>query len=1206
MADRRVSVGVDADVAPFVRGLATATAATKGFARELESTDHRLSGVVQGAMALTPALVPLGAVGVPMVAGLTAQLGAAAGAVTVALMAFNGLGDALGAVSDYRIDPSVANLQKMEQALHELGPAGADFVLFLDTVRPKIDALQNTAREGLFPGAEEGITELLDLMPEFDRIVGNISTTLGNLTAEAGDNLNDPRWVEFFDYIADEAGPTLDAMGRTLGNVTEGLVEMMMAADPMSDDFTKGMLEASRAFREWADGLEDSEGFMEFMDYIRDVRPQVADTLGAVANALVSVVTAAAPVGKVVLPGIEALAKMLSAIADSPAGPVLIGTAAGIGALSRAVALYNAANGSAIAGFLGKAGKDGQKAGLGLRHAAAGAGILTASLTDLDDSLGVSNTVMFGLMGTMAGPWGAAAGAAVGAVMDLTAANDDLEAAMRRGQAAMETGDVDAMRDAIASLKAEMDEFDINPTNDLWSRLEIAALEQEIRELEHGVGGLGSVFGSALAPQVGSTADAFDAATLSAQDFMASLDQVNARLDKRSSLRAYRDSLREFAVTMGEAPAQVRKGTAAWDVMEESLDQIAESSLTAASHLRGMGRLDFLDKARAQFIKAARDMDIPKKRAEQLADAFGLLDKVDPTIEVTEKGANRTAAQVDKVKEKADDLAAAPSILDLLANDQATPYIDAVRGNLSTLDGDQATVTITTIRTDRQDAIQQGARNLFGFENADGRVVDYFAAGGMRENHVAQIAPAGAWRVWAEDETGGEAYIPLSPTKRPRSRQIASETVARLGGSVEWYADGGLNVDQRLDVLRLQQQINELRRDLAADGKDSIKGLARAIAEAELEAAKRDLRQARRAPGIERRDALRSVELDIEGGASVEDTREALREFRKDVREAGGTWTKALANQSHRLIDLAKRQERAAGNLERETELRDRIAEKLEDEIRALEEVKSAMASFSSSVAGNFLSDPFGGAYTASGSAGPAAPVNDPALSAARAALSGAEGRYQSILASGGDRLSRSYEASKALAEVAQYRSQVDELERTTQATVEAQERTVSGLDAFRETLLRDTEAAQSFYTSLSGLSGILDAGLFQQLALSGDYGTAAQIAGLDRGQLSELNLIWQEREAAAAQVATFATQQAFGAQLDAATRAVELTEKTLARQDRTIERLNNRLENLGNRVEAGAERGVASLGRQIQAIQAAINNLPRETAAQKRKAGKR
>jgi TP901 family phage tail tape measure protein len=73
---------------------------------------------------------------------------------------------------------------------------------------------------------------------------------------------------------------------------------------------------------------------------------------------------------------------------------------------------------------------------------------------------------------------------------------------------------------------------------------------------------------------------------------------------------------------------------------------------------------------------------------------------------------------------------------------------------------------------------------------ADGGVVSYYAAGGVRENHVAQFARAGDMRVWAEPETGGEAYIPLAPSKRARSLAIWQETGRRLGVSA--HAEGSV------------------------------------------------------------------------------------------------------------------------------------------------------------------------------------------------------------------------------------------------------------------------------------------------------------------------------------------------------------------------------------------------------------------------------
>lgn len=72
-------------------------------------------------------------------------------------------------------------------------------------------------------------------------------------------------------------------------------------------------------------------------------------------------------------------------------------------------------------------------------------------------------------------------------------------------------------------------------------------------------------------------------------------------------------------------------------------------------------------------------------------------------------------------------------------------------------------------------------------ELADGGVLTRFANGG--EHHVAQIARAGEMRLWAEPETGGEAYIPLAASKRSRSQQILLNVARRFG--MHRFADGG-------------------------------------------------------------------------------------------------------------------------------------------------------------------------------------------------------------------------------------------------------------------------------------------------------------------------------------------------------------------------------------------------------------------------------
>jgi hypothetical protein len=110
---------------------------------------------------------------------------------------------------------------------------------------------------------------------------------------------------------------------------------------------------------------------------------------------------------------------------------------------------------------------------------------------------------------------------------------------------------------------------------------------------------------------------------------------------------------------------------------------------------------------------------------------------------------------------------------------------------------------------------------------AQGSVLDAYADGGV-ENHVAQIAPAGAMRVWAEPETGGEAYIPLSPMKRTRSLDIWKEAGKRLGVEIDHFADGGITWPQ-LDNIRKRLFPGSVLTSAFRPGANDYHGRAEAI-----------------------------------------------------------------------------------------------------------------------------------------------------------------------------------------------------------------------------------------------------------------------------------------------------------------------------------------------------------------------------------------
>lgn len=81
-----------------------------------------------------------------------------------------------------------------------------------------------------------------------------------------------------------------------------------------------------------------------------------------------------------------------------------------------------------------------------------------------------------------------------------------------------------------------------------------------------------------------------------------------------------------------------------------------------------------------------------------------------------------------------------------------------------------------------------GALNLDSLKMPEAKLVK-FAQGS--EDHRAQIAPPGAMRLWAEPETGGEAYIPLAQSKRSRSTAILAKVADRFGYNLTTFAGGG-------------------------------------------------------------------------------------------------------------------------------------------------------------------------------------------------------------------------------------------------------------------------------------------------------------------------------------------------------------------------------------------------------------------------------
>lgn len=619
---------------------------------------------------LGPALVPVAAAAAGPVAALTSGMTGAAAAGGSALLAFQGVGEALKALDEG--DP-----EKIAEAMEGLNGAGRSFVRFLDNARPELNQLQNVARSGMFPGMEAGLRDIIALGPQWERIVSNSSRALGQLAREGGDALRDPFWRNFFDYIATDANRAMIQMGRSAGNVAEGIAGMVMALDPAADDFSGGLLRMTRRFSRWGRTLETNDQFQKFVRYVQRVSPEVWSTLGAVADAMLEIAEAAAPIGEATLPLIRGLANAIGAVADTSFGPALIGIAAGFALLNRSLRTIEAVKASSLVTFFTGVNREGEKASKAMRGVSAAAGgliALTLGAAAIREIQKATDDSVPGLGAMEARINGLGRGKVRGLGKEF---NDLAESIRRTSNKSWSERTTDTLQTPFEGLfgeagslrqaKADLTQLDtgfaqfVEARGPLKARAQFEALAREehlTRRQQRWLISQMPEFRDAL-ENAGSggreAARGLSAAERASLRLGREMLRLNRRLEGRQTMRDFRNSIRDFNQALRQAPNNVRRGSRAWDDLNERLDGIAASGLTVAKRMHGLNRIRFLQRTRREFVDAADKMGYTRKQAQRLADRLGLVDQRSKIqIFLREKGLDEVTQKLRRVKERAD------------------------------------------------------------------------------------------------------------------------------------------------------------------------------------------------------------------------------------------------------------------------------------------------------------------------------------------------------------------------------------------------------------------------------------------------------------------------------------------------------------------------------------------------------------------------
>lgn len=1153
---------------------------------DIDKFSGRVRLLGEAALVLGPALAPLGGAGVVAVAGLASQFGALAGGIGVAAVALNGIGDALGSLRDYELEPTEANLEAMQEQFRALDQTGRDFVLLLNSLGPELRQLQDVARAGFLPGLGEGIQSLMSMGPQVQAIVGNLATAMGDLAAASGEALSGARYAGFFDYIEAEAGPLLMDFGRTVGNLTETFANLMVAFSPATRDFSTGLAEMTDRLAAWSRQLQTDQGFQSFLSYIRENGPAAVDLLGSLVRALAAVVEAAAPLGQSLLPVLTQLADAFAAIASSPIGGPLLTAAAAFVTLNRALTITDSLVGriQAKGGLNAAVGGLGRSAG-GIAAAAAAVTMLgnaladaagaTVKVSDLQRDLeAIANGQTSDLLQRVSADvemLGFSANNATEPIKELVSgfglfgdtgldlAAKNLEQVDQALASMVESGNGEQARQAFEGIAAALvglpagasvSDAALAKTMDLFGSYATAAGNAEVATDGQARAARGSADASreeaqalhaavtAMEAKRQAALGAFDAETRYRQALLAAKDAADRN---NAGIRSNTDAANENRAMLGQLAAAWNSQSAAVRNSEERFRQ-----------------------ARGAFIETAEAMGVPRRAAVELAKDLLAI----PKQRVTEVEVN---------------------------TGRALGAIGQITGALAGIPDETVNVWVT--RRPAGAGVAAGvAVGTMGQQPA-GRSAD----GGTVPKTGLPYADRHHYLLADGEEVISNRF---GQADRHRSLLKAINAGRLAGGGTA--GRGGRSLEDLLEVAQITQRIRDMRRSLRAGGEDRLEGLNRKIAQLELQLAEKELRLAqkreereKRADLREQRDAIAGIGAGLSFDSLVprevsfsERMRAELEEFKAQILEAGGVWDESLQQWATDMGALANDYQATSEALKAETERRDELTRTLNEQQSQLESLNRTMESYAATVAAQFTSNPFGSrTETVAGGSGPAT-----------AALQQAQAQLAAIRSSAnGDSIASAAEASRLIAEINRLQAAAD-------AEAQGSTRTVEGVDFLRETLLGDTANANRMLEALSTLTSKgLDSsgafgGLYQQLAASGDLVTAEQLAALTAEQIDEYEKLFKAREDAAAAVGALATQEVYGQQQKELVGLIEITNAAIVQQEATLVVLNAQLAVLGEQVRAGAASGVAGLQSQLASIQAAISSIPRQQAENDKK----
>jgi phage-related protein len=215
------------------------------------------------------------------------------------------------------IDQAAIAQAKYEAELAKLTPAARDTMDAYLGLRDAFSAWSKSLQPAVMPIFTRALNAMARALPGLTPFVKAAADAIQVLMDRASADLKTPFWRGFKEDLEGSVKPAVIGLGVAFGNVFKGMAGIIGAFLPHMDSISQRMQDVTGRFAGWGASLKGSPEFQKFLSYSAEMGPKIADALGSIVGAAISVASAMAPITKISLGLITGLADGIGWVADN-------------------------------------------------------------------------------------------------------------------------------------------------------------------------------------------------------------------------------------------------------------------------------------------------------------------------------------------------------------------------------------------------------------------------------------------------------------------------------------------------------------------------------------------------------------------------------------------------------------------------------------------------------------------------------------------------------------------------------------------------------------------------------------------------------------------------------------------------------------------------------------------------------------------------